>query len=421
MALAAVVAVPFAHGQAFNDFPLSPHDYYDRDPTDPMSRLLARVEAGEEDLGSLTGLPLVRRLLKEFDVPASSQVLVFSQTSLQRSLIEPANPRAMWFDEETYLAWMPGGKVEIISFDPALGGRFFIEEPPEGGEPVRFRQPKRCFGCHGGAATNFLPGLLGRSHFTSESGRRLGRVKSHDRTSHEVPLEERWGGYFVTGAPKSMTHMGNVFAVREGGSVTLDRAGERDPTIHFDSAKYPHPGSNVLPLMIFDHQIEAHNLLMEARYRYRHFRYVAEQGEVPGRVREGRDRLFEKLVRYLLFADEASLAGHEMQPDPAFERDFLAERKTSEEGLSLRDFDLETRLFRHRLSYMIHSRTFAEAPAGMKRLVYDRLWEILSPADPPEGWDYFDPGERERIVSILRATKDDLPAEWREDAVASAR
>lgn len=129
--------------------------------------------------------------------------------------------------------------------------------------------------------------------------------------------------------------------------------------------------------------------------------------------------LFDRLVRYLLFADEASLAGQVIQRNTQFEKDFREGRRTTSDGLSLKDFSLNGRMFEHRLSYMIQSRSFIESPQAMKDRVYNRLWGILSAEAPPEGFDFFAPGERDRIIHILRETHDDLPDQWRETLVAA--
>lgn len=417
----AVTWIPDALSQAFNDFQKPPHSYYDREPTDPMSQLINAAEAGEFDFGTESGLPLVKKMLKALDIPESSQVIVFSQTSLQRSLISSENPRAMFFNEDTHLAWMPGGKVEVISFDPQTGGRFYFEEPPKNpGEKVGFVQPRSCFGCHGGSATNFLPGPLARSHYTAKNGRRVRAVADHIRLGHTVPFESRWGGYFVTNAPANLEHLGNTFASREGQSVVLEQpeGSLSDLSAFFDEKILPRGDSNVIPLLLFDHQIEAHNLLMEALYRHRHLEAETAKSEDGPRERtvRGTERLFDKLVRYLLFADEVSLEGYDFERNPEFESDFQRNSRKASDGTSLKDFNLEDRIFENRLSYLIYSRSFEEAPQEMRDRVYSRLWDILTPASPPEGYDYFDPGERARIVKILQETKDDLPAIWRGEA-----
>jgi hypothetical protein len=107
-----------AQAQFFKDFEVAPHSYYERTGTDSFSELLTKREKGEYDFGAETGLPLLRKMLDELDIPVSSQVLVYSQTSLQRKLVRPENPRAISFDENIYLAVMGGGKFEVNSFDP---------------------------------------------------------------------------------------------------------------------------------------------------------------------------------------------------------------------------------------------------------------------------------------------------------------
>lgn len=407
-----------AHAQFFNDFDVAPHSYYERTGTDAFSELLTKQEKGEYDFGTETGLPLLQKMLDELDIPVSSQVLVYSQTSLQRKLVRPENPRAMYFDENIYLAVMAGGKLEVNSFDPEAGGIFYFEDPPKvAGDHVDFERPKSCLGCHGGSATNFLPGPLARSNFVSDTGRRMGGVRSHERISHRIPFHERWGGYFVTGAPPTLEHMGNAYATRESGTVTIDlktRASLDSLKGLFDPALVLRGDSNILPLMLFDHQIEAHNLLVEMRYRERisQFRAGDNEGVIPARTLKKTEDFAAKLVKYLLFADEVSLAGHQVSPSQDYMSDFSRNRKANAEGESLKDFDLKSRLFKNRLSYMIYSEAFEGAPQSMKDRIYARLWTILSPDEPVDGYDYFDDGERARILSILSATKSDLPAEW---------
>ncbi|MEM7697224.1 MAG: hypothetical protein AAF236_02330 [Verrucomicrobiota bacterium] len=410
-----------ARAQAFNDFDLAPHSYYSNERADRMSLLLARVEAGDVDLGTERQLPLLERLLEELEIPVSSQILLFSKTSLQRKLITPSNPRAMYFNDDTHLAWMPGGKMEIISFDSESGGRFFIEESPfREPEPIVFDSPKSCFGCHGGSATNYLPGPLARSNFTSETGGRLGSVAVHIRMSHEVAFEDRWGGYFVTGAPASLAHLGNSFAQRQDRTVYLDRESHREMNSldgYFDPAKFPATGSHIVNLLVFDHQIEAHNRLIEARYRHRQVEYETNKfGRAISKTRVDTERFFDRLVDYLLFTEEVPLTGHSIERNPAFEEAFRSRRKTGPDGRSLRDFDLENHIFANRLSYMIQTPAFTDAPLAMRERVYSRLRETLVERDSGRH-AHVGRIERERILSILMATHPDflLPS----DRVAS--
>ncbi|MDP4584835.1 MAG: hypothetical protein NWT04_13055 [Verrucomicrobiales bacterium] len=400
-----------ARAQAFNDFLVPPHDYGAIEGRDAMSRLVARAARGERDFGTETGLPLLRELLAELAIPESSQVLLFSKTSLQREYITPKTPRAIYFNENGYVSWVPDGLIEVLMFDPDAGGLFFLEELPEERPDLKtaFVKGRGCTGCHSGTATNFLPGPMARSAYVADDGRRIGAVPGHTRMHHGVPFADRWGGYYVSGAPLSLSHLGNAFASREGGETKLTR-----PGMLYDSGKYPIPEANVLPLMLFDHQIEGHNLLMEVRYRWRLAEYEKAKsgGEISTGTRLGLERGLERLVRYFLFANEAALDGAELVVSTAYREDFLRGRRMDGEGHSLKDLDLTNRLFKNRLSYLIYAQAFEEAPLGMREAVFARLHAILTPPEPPEGYAYFDKGERERIVSILRATRNDLPAGW---------
>ena len=50
-------------------------------------------------------------------------------------------------------------------------------------------------------------------------------------------------------------------------------------------------------------------------------------------------------------------------------------------GRSLRDFDLQTRIFKYPCSYLIYSEAFDAIPGPAKNYVYRRLFEILSGGD----------------------------------------
>lgn len=112
----------------YSDLDLPAHDYWKRDLHDPFTRIKSRLESGEMDFNYGSEKDFVVSLLKELKIPKTSQMLVFSATSLQTGLISTSNPRALYFNEDLYLGWVPGGKIEIVSIDPALGGIFYIFE-----------------------------------------------------------------------------------------------------------------------------------------------------------------------------------------------------------------------------------------------------------------------------------------------------
>ena len=89
-----------------------------------------------------------------------------------------------------------------------------------------------------------------------------------DVVHHDTPYADRWGGWYVTGEHGEMRHRGNVVwpddavdpSVPEGGAnlVALDG--------RFDADRYTSPHSDVVALMVLEHQTRAHNLLAWANY-----------------------------------------------------------------------------------------------------------------------------------------------------------
>src|SRR5947209_11611205 len=65
-------------------------------------------------------------VLKELNVPISSQTLVFSKSSFQLSQISPQMPRAIYFNDDTYVGWVNHGQfIEIATVDPKTGPVFY--------------------------------------------------------------------------------------------------------------------------------------------------------------------------------------------------------------------------------------------------------------------------------------------------------
>ncbi len=418
--LVTLAGIAPAAGQFFNDFDEPPHDYWTAEMRDPMSTLLREVEAGRLELGERPGLPLVRRLLEELDIPVESQVLVFSRTSLQRGAVSPKNPRAIYFNEDSYLGWMPGGRIEIASSDPERGAVFYFQRELDDEASPLFTRDKVCIQCHAGSATNFLPGLLGRSVFPDRRGRSLKAIESFERVGHEVPLRDRWGGWYVSGGHEGLRHMGNSQALRAGGQVDIDRAANAAPGTlgrFFDTTRYPVETSDIVSLLVLDHQISMHFELMEAHYIVRQM--IADQGWGGGAVPDDPPAEFvgqlaaaaERVVGYMLFQGEAELGDTEIAGDGAFRRTFLADRRPDSEARSLKDLHLRGRLFRHRCSYMIYSGSFTGLPEVLKGAVYRRLAEVLGAEEAPEGYRHLPAVERAAILDILRETVPGFPGE----------
>jgi hypothetical protein len=412
---------PLANGQFYNDYELEPHGYFSRKPKDPVSLLMEKVNAGKVKITEKNGKELVARLLNELNLSKDTQVLVFSKTSLQRRAVSYQNPRALYFNDSVYLGWMPDGRVEIASFDPELGPVFYFQRPLEDRKSRLLVRTRSCLGCHAGAATNFIPGSLGRSVYPDRTGRSLKDANDYHRSGHHIPLEDRYGGWFVSGQHGKMRHMGNAVATRVNGEVQLDRnrfANLEKLDQFFPTDSYLAPGSDIAALLVFDHQVTMHHRLVEAAYRARQALFDSKLDPMETEVRKlakGRSiREFregvDNVIDYMLFCEEVPIP--QVSCDPKFRRAFSANRRADGKDRSLKDLRLDSRIFENRCSFMIYSPSFEHMPPMLRGAIYDRLHQILTAQTPVKGFEHLGAEERTRIVEILRETKKDLPAKW---------
>jgi hypothetical protein len=358
--------------------------------------------------------------LQALDVPVSSQVLVFSKTSFQAPRISPRLPRALYFNDDTYVGWVPGGDVvEVASVDPRQGVIFYTMDQEAVPKP-RLDRRDECLQCHAAGGTLGVPGLVVRSVFVERSGMPLFHAGGFV-TDHRSPLAQRWGGWYVTGTHGAARHMGNVFAEdrdhpddldREAGANVTDLKGRIDPGM------YASPGSDIVALMTLEHQTRMTNLITRAGWETR--MSLAEQqainqslGDPPDKLSDSArrriDNAAESVLKYMLFTDEAQLDSP-VKGTSGFAAEFTARGPKDHAGRSLRDFDLTRRMFRYPCSYLIYSAQFDAMPAVLKDRVYRRLWEILTGSAP---YGQLTPADRHTILEILRDTKKDLPAYWR--------
>jgi hypothetical protein len=117
----------------------------------------------------------------------------------------------------------------------------------------------------------------------------------------------------------------------------------------------------------------------------------------------------ERLVRALFFVKEARpsapLAG-----TSTFASDFVAKGPRDSKGRSLREFDLDARLFRYPLSYLIYSDSFNALPDSVKDYVHTRILDVLSGADTSGDFAHLSAADRAAILAILTETKPDFAA-----------
>lgn len=398
-----------AAGQDINYYdPYSPaHEYHTRELNDPFTRMMADFESGKRELDKSSGKAFVSSLLEHLDVPASSQLLVFSRTSLQTRKISGSNPRAMYFNEDVYVGYIPGGKVEIISLDPELGGIFYIFDIPKGEELPVIERSGRCMNCHAVAETRRIPGLSTRSVIPGSNWGKLVAFRDKE-IGHQIPLSDRFGGYHVTGNPGDFDHKGNLKGEKVGGKIVTELL---EPGTEYDWSSYLTETSDILPHLLLEHQSGFMNMALEASYRGRTYQHIGK-GEIKPEHAVVLNKLAEELVRYLLFADEAEFPSGGIKVDPQYREDFLANRKEASGGISLKDLDLETRMFKYRCSYLIYSDVFQATPDLFKQQVYQILGEAISTKKPDPDFAYLAATEKKAIRDILRETLSDLPDGW---------
>lgn len=395
-------------GPNYREFNQPPHDYFARTPTDRFARVRSRLESATATLPVDSEVRFLTALLELLEIPVTSQMLVFSTTSLQLSRITPSNPRALYFNDEVYLGYIPGGKIEVVALDRDLGAVFYIFDLPRGTNPspIQVERATRCMNCHAGEDTGHVPGLVVKSVVSGPNGGSLDTLR-RERTGHEVPLEERFGGWYLTGHGAWTNHWGNAMGrFSEGELVRI--ANPPEGRVAWD--RYPRRTSDLLPQLLHEHQAGFVNRVVEAAYRARTMLHVG--GGVLNEAQAAElEEQAERVVRYLLFADEVALPSGGVAGDADYIADFRRDRRDAG-GRSLKDLDLRQRLLRYRCSYMIYSSVFEGLPGAMKERVYLRLARALKPGTRDRAGGHLPEEEKLAIRGILRATLDDLPAGW---------
>jgi hypothetical protein len=389
-------------------------NYNKKEPSGAIAKLQERINQGKVSLKYEPGFGYVRSLLDELKVPKSSQMLVFSKTSLQRERISPRNPRAIFFNDDIYIGFIPGAPlVEISVADPKLGAVFYTLEQTKKDKP-RFVRTDQCLECHASAKSMGVPGHLVRSFATDETG----MVDVNSGTSlvdHRTPLAERWGGWYVTGKHGNQTHRGNLvgkeaFERQEKEPNYLGNLESLDPFIQ--TSDYVAPHSDIVALMVLEHQTHMHNFI--TRLNYEATIRIAEYGAV-----KYLNSPTESFLKYLLFVEEAPLTAP-VSGTSSFAKEFAAKGPKDKKGRSLRDLQLQTRLFKYPCSYLIYSEAFDALPAQLKENIYQRLWNILNGKDSDPEFQKIPAETRRAILEILVDTKKNLPAYWKLEAQASA-
>ncbi len=384
----------------------SPAIRYTQQPNDPVERLEKRLESGQAKLEyAPNGTGYLASILRELGINVDSQTLVFSRTSIQLAHITPRTPRAIYFNDEVSVGFVQNGDVlELTSLDPKLGIILYTLDTEKVEKP-QFSRRDDCLKCHQGPVTLGVPGLLVSSVHPrgNEAGEGHG---SAYMTDHRTEIEERWGGWYVTGTTGMQKHYGNnpnlADPLQPGPPAGAGSQNVTSLDGFFNTSRYLAPTSDLVALMTLEHQTRMTNLITRIGW--------------DARIDPKNPKLnseIEEMLGYMLFTDEAPLKSP-VTGVSTFTKTFPERGPRDKQGRSLRDFDLKTRLFRYPLSYMIYSPAFDNLPEAARDRVYQRLHEIFSGKDQGKRFAKLSTDERRAVLEIVRDTKPALPNYWKQ-------
>ncbi|MBX3423072.1 MAG: hypothetical protein KF752_16065 [Pirellulaceae bacterium] len=415
-----LVASDRCYGQL--DFEKAPILYGQVPSEDAVGQLARRLESGEAILEYDSRLGWLPSILKLLNVDVESQVFVFSKTSLQLHKIHPRGPRAIYFNDDVYVGFCHNGDVlELAATDPRLGAVFYTLDQNNAARRI-LADRGQCLACHATHRTQGVPGYLVRSVYPDADGRPRSGTRSFV-TDHSTEFQKRFGGWYVTGEHGSLRHLGNLIAADRNDPESMDvdsGANKTDLSTLFNVNHYLAPHSDIVALMLLEHQSQMHNLLARASMETRSAIYHDESmnqalGRPTNTVSESTERRIaraaEDVVRYLLFADELALTDRVVgntQYSARFQDRARQAGQVDSRGRSLRDLDLEQRLFKHPCSYLIYSDAFRHLPPAMYDRIRGRLYEILSSQEPVVGFEHLTVRDRKAILEILGETLPEL-------------
>lgn len=371
-----------------------PIDYFNTTTDDPISRLQMKLRSGELVLKGAASQGYLPEILDALQISPDSQLLVYSKTARHPELISPKSPRALYFNDEVSVGWVPGAtELEFTATDPLKGINFYTLPQPSlasKGTPLStFQRKDQCLACHAGRSTLELPGFLLRAFQTDASGK---PVMGYSVMNQDSSYERRWGGWFVVGTPPKFDHRGNLLSVAENDRDRTEpgfKASRADLKDVDGIQRYLRPNSDVIAHLVLAHQTQCLNLVSRVAAEARFNR---------------RSDAEEKLIRCLVFADEPLL------PQPldvgfvqssVYRRQFEAREPLDDLGRSLRQFDLKSRVFRYRLSFLVRHPLMRGLPNECRQRLWQRLRDGFSAAQPSDEFQHLSPGERAVLLQLL--------------------
>ena len=414
--------MPGAQAQQAEPFEEPPINYSATQTNDRATAINAAFQNRADEIRSMPAKKRLKWLLDELGVPVESQIFVFSKTSMQRDLINPETPRVLYFSDEAYVGWSVTGSFEVSVFDAQLGTTFYLfDQHATKDEPLLARSGD-CLLCH--SRHEHTPSLRTRTVFPDANGEPLSG-SGGSNIAPSTPLAERWGGWYVTGTKAPFEHRGNL----TGRKIDDFEGPAAMPTRNLlslegvvDTHRYLLKTSDVIPLLMHDHQVHVHNVLSTANqdarialHRWPAMRQILglpANAPPQGSCLVVFDSQAEKILDALLCRNEAAWPAEGIQGDGVFASAYVKTRKPDAKGRSLRDLDLKSRLFRYRCSPLIYSQSFATLPKELRDIVLLRLSSGLRAFPPSPSFGHLSDDERAVIHEILTQTMPDLPKGW---------
>jgi hypothetical protein len=355
-----------AQSRPADTFPIrqQPIDYFGDATRNPLAELDARLATGAVRLTYTEGSPLgyLPSLLTALEIPVESQVLTFSAAARNAQLVTEKQPRALYFNDDVYVGYVPGSpELELATFDADKGFVFFTLRQLASDSP-RLDRDENCTQCHVHVRnTAGVPGLVLGTMLVEPPAKRSELVP----LTLSQPWPERFGTWYLTGRFGGQRHRGNSLGlppeaapgVPEGSPAPTNQFTTGQLAARFDVTRYPSPHSDGVALLVLAHQVAVQNLATRLLYE-RAFRRETQATE-------------ERLARELLFADEQSLVG-EWTGSSAFAQQYPAPRAEAL-AINLRELDLHTRLYRWPLSPQFDSRPLQALPAELRARLVRRL------------------------------------------------
>jgi hypothetical protein len=413
------VTAPFAYDLDY------PELGYSNPPRhNPVAALEAKLAKNEAQLRFKPGRGYLDSLLEALGISPTSQVLVYSQTSLQKPSISARTPRAIYFGDDVFVAWVQGSTlVEVATTDRALGTVFYTFDNAADQPPQFEREKEMCLSCHDslGLLRGGTPQLLARSAVVNVKGEELRDDYIMKNTGDATPIKDRWGGWYVTGHSGKETHLGNILVKDAQGLSGIDDARRFNlETLEgqgfLDTSPYLTAKSDIVALMTLEHEITVQNEITFVRFkagdvlrRIGHPEAVTAKtwDELPPKAQQIMPRMLDRLTKSLLFFNAVQFTDR-ISGTAGFEAAFEKRGPRDDKGRSLRDFDLDTRLFRYAVSFLIYSPEFDALPGFARDYVYRKVADVLEGRDTSGTYGDIPQTRRRETLEVLAATKPDF-------------